>query len=66
MCMSTLSEIINEALNHERQLHELPNDNELARRLGVAPKTLSLWRNNKGLCKAARVLIPLVYERRSS
>lgn len=59
--MLPLSEIINGVLDTERKQRNLPNDNELARHLGIAPKTLSLWRNDKGLCKAARVLVPLVH-----
>lgn len=61
----TLNEIINAALDRYRQEKQYPNDTELARDLKVTQKTVSQWRNDKGLCKAARALIPLVYEQLS-
>jgi transcriptional regulator with XRE-family HTH domain len=38
---------LREALDRKRAAHGFPNDNELARHLGVSPKTLSFWRNGR-------------------
>jgi hypothetical protein len=35
------------ALDRKREEHGFPNDLELARHLGVSPKTVSFWRNGR-------------------
>lgn len=51
---------INKSLDREREVQALASDRELARHLGISPKTLSLWRHGKHLPKAAIILIKLL------
>ena len=38
---------LKKALDRKREEHGFPNDLELARHLGVSPKTVSFWRNGR-------------------
>lgn len=50
---------INSAFDLERQRHGLPSDNELARHIGISPKTLSFARNGH-VSPVASALLNLV------
>ncbi|NTU82156.1 MAG: hypothetical protein HGA45_22725 [Chloroflexales bacterium] len=62
----TIVKTINTLLDHERQRHNLDTDVELARRLSISTKTLSLWRHGKSIPKAAVVLVRLVLAARQA
>lgn len=51
---------INALLNDERRRLECNSDRELAARLGVSAKSISLWRSGRSLSPAARVMLKLV------
>jgi transposase-like protein len=59
MADSEITQVIRSALDRERHEHALPNDNELARHLGISPKTLSFWRNGR-LGRSSVVIVKLL------
>lgn len=51
---------INMSLDREREVQSLANDRELARHLGISPKTLSFWRHGKHLPKSTLIIVRLL------
>lgn len=51
--------MLNQALDRKRAAHAFPNDAELARHLGISPKTLSFLRNGRFTKNAAAIVAVL-------
>lgn len=51
---------INMSLDREREVQLLANDRELARHLGISPKTLSFWRHGRHLPKSTIIFVRLL------